>query len=155
MLPLRLLVLPFESLSLGERAQALVLARDVAELAARLLGPGGDRGGGVLVWQRLVIEEALLRQVVTPEDAVVLMRRSVVDDRSDARLDAFLSAWVGNGPADARQLPKPPLTLVPGGAATGRRRSSEMALRASASPGLQAGAGSEAAHPRRAPPGPS
>ncbi len=116
MLPLRLLVAPFESLSLLDRAQALVLARDAAELAVRLLGPGADRGSGVLVWQRLVIEEALLRQVVPPEDAVVLMRRSVVDDRADPRLDAFLGAWVGSSRQDPGDSLRGPLKLVPGGA---------------------------------------
>ncbi len=97
MLPLRLLVLPFESLSLIERAQALVLAREAAELATRLLGPGKDRASGALVWQRLVIEEALLRQVIGMDVAALLMRRTLHDDHTDPRLDAFLSRWAEPG----------------------------------------------------------
>ncbi len=108
MLPLRLLVLPYESLSLWERAQALVLSREAAELAARLLGPGTDRTSGVLVWQRLVIEEALLRQVIRPDDAMALMRRTLEAAPSDPRLDAFLASWVDSGCSDAA----PPLRAV-------------------------------------------
>ena len=119
MLPLRILVLPFEALSLLERARSLVLARDAADLAVRLLGPTGDRASGVLVWQRLVIEEALLRQVVGAEEAVVLMRRAVLDDGQDPRLETFLSTWT------AAPRPTEPatraLTLVDG-AAPGRAR---------------------------------
>ncbi len=118
MLPLRLLVLPYESLSLSERAQALVLAREAAELAGRLFGPRTDRAAGALVWQRLVIEEALLRQVIGMAEAAALMRATQVDARSDPRRDAFLSSW-----ADARASVPPvrALTVMDGGAA--RRRS--------------------------------
>ena len=127
MLPLRLLVLPLESMSLIERAQALVLARQAAELAVRLLGPGQDRPSGALVWQRLVIEEALLRQVIGTEEAVVLMRRTLQDDHSDPRLDAFLSRWADRGYAAPPTPPMQALTLVDRAAA---RRTRPAAARA-------------------------
>ncbi len=122
MLPLRLLVLPFESLSLMERAQALVLARETAELATRLLGPGGDRASGAIVWQRLVIEEALLRQVIGMDVTASLMRRTLQDDHSDPRLDAFLSRWAEPAPAAPPAPPVRVLRLVDG-AVTRRPRS--------------------------------
>ncbi len=125
MLPLRMLVLPFESLSLIERAQALLLAREAADFAARLLGPGEDRPSGALVWQRLVVEEALLRQVIRMEDAEALMRRTFQDDHSDPRLDAFLSRWAASGCAAPSAPPTRALTLIDG--AVGRRARSAAA----------------------------
>ncbi len=122
MLPLRVLVLPYDTLSLTERAQALVLAREAGAFSARLLGPGADRTSGVLVWQRLVIEEALLRGILDSEEALPLLRRTLGADRSDPRLEAFLAAWSecgGGGPAVARA--EPPLRVIRGGR-SGRRR---------------------------------
>ncbi len=110
MLPLRVLVLPYDSLSLTERAQALVLAREAGAFSARLLGPGADRTSGVLVWQRLVIEEALLRGILDPDEALPLLRRTLGADRSDPRLEAFLAAWGERGAGVAES----PLRVIRG-----------------------------------------
>jgi hypothetical protein len=117
MLPLRTLLAPYESLSLTERARALVLARDAGDLAARLVATGPERRAGILVWQRLVIEESLLRRVVTIEEAVDLMRRAHDDDGTDPRLQAFLGAWAAVAQEHAGGPPPRPLTVIRGGRA--------------------------------------
>ena len=117
MLPLRTLLAPYDSLSLPERAGALVLARDAGDLAARLVATGPERRAGVLVWQRLIVEEALLRRVVTIEDAVDLMQRALEDDGTDPRLQAFLGAWAEVAQERAGGPPPRSFTVIRGGRA--------------------------------------
>ena len=120
MLPLQLLLTSYEALSLTERARALVLARDAGGFAARLFG-AADRTSGIVAWQRLVIEEALLRSIVSTEEAVALMRHSLLEERTDPRLEVFLSTWAGD-----RGVSPPPvvrrLRLLRGGRAGDERR---------------------------------
>jgi hypothetical protein len=123
MLPLQLLLTSYEALSLTQRARALVLAREVGNFAAHLLG-AADRTSGIVAWQRLVIEEGLLRGIVTTEEAVALMRHTLLEERSDPRLELFLSTWAG----DSETAPAPParrLHVLRGGRA-GDQRSAQL-----------------------------
>jgi len=138
MLPLRGLLASYDSLSLSERAGSLVLARVAGGFSARLVGSGSVRTSGVLVWQRLVIEEGLLRGIVGTDEALALMRRAVSDDATDPRLEAFLSAWVGGNGIDAVAPPDEghPFRVIRGGRSslqggrTGKRARGTAPLRA-------------------------
>jgi len=96
MLPLRLLLTPYDALSLGERARAILLAREAGTFCSRLLGAAG-RPSAILAWQRLVIEEALLRGIISTDEAVALMRHTLLGERGDPRLEGFLQAWAEEG----------------------------------------------------------
>jgi hypothetical protein len=88
------LLLPFDSLSLPQRARALVLARQAGLAAADLTGPDRLESGGLPFWcERLVVPAAAAGLIPATQKDDWL--RACAGDHAlrDPRIQAFLFGW--------------------------------------------------------------
>ncbi len=92
---LELLTLPYERLSLPERASALLYARDAGKKAAEMALTWEDlESPGPLLFQRHVVEYARDAGTLSPEDSVAWERRLLGGvGMGDARVQAFFFGW--------------------------------------------------------------
>jgi hypothetical protein len=91
---LRALLLPFDSLSLPERARALVVARRAGLAAADLTDPDRLEAGGLPFWcERLVAPAAAAGLIPAPQQEEWLRACASEGALRDPRVQAFLFGW--------------------------------------------------------------